>query len=545
MTNKYIVKGKIYIGHNNKTPKYKEAFFVNDGIIGHIGTLNEVKAYAKLSGNADVKILDFENSFISPGYTDGHAHISFAVKRVDGVELSFGKSVEDYVDLLQKFKKENPDLDFIKGQGYSPSAFSSPGPTKEIIDQVYPDTPVVLESDGLHEAWVNSAFLKYAGINADTPDVENGTIVKDENGNPTGSFLEHATEIVRKHCPEPTVDLYKKAILHFQDKVLPFGTVNVFEPIINDEVVVRSYKELIDEGLLKLKVRAGYRIAQGDDVSEALEKIKKLNEIIDDDHFEINSIKLFMDGVVENHTAFLLEPYCDMPDYVGDPLWEQEPLNEAVLKILDGGYGIHTHAIGDGGVERILQAFEYAVPKTKNKQLRNAITHLQVVDASHYERMAKLNIIGVVNTFWHFKTHSYYFQRELPWLGQKRADSEYPFKSLFDVGMVLSQASDWPVTEPPRPLDGMEIGLTRKAPGSPDDSPLNEKEIMDIADMYDVLTKNGAYQLGIEEENGTLEIEKKADFIVLDENPFETDIYNIHNIKVKNVFINGEEVYSR
>ena len=545
MSKKFIVKGNIYTGHDGETPKYAEALLVRDKDLVHIGSFDEVKKIAESEESGSVEVLDFGDKFISAGYTDGHAHMSFAIRRVGGVELSFGKSVEDYVESLKKFKKENPDLNFVKGQGYSPNVFEKPGPTKEIIDQVYPDTPVLLESNSLHEAWVNSAFLKYAGINADTPDVENGTIVKDENGNPTGSFLEHASEVVRKHLPEPTIELYKEAIIYFQDKVLPFGTVNIFEPIINDEIVVRAYKELIDEGKLKIRVRGGYRIEQGDDISEALEKIKFLNSIVDDDHFKINTVKLFMDGVVENHTAFLLEPYLDIPGYVGDPLWEQEPLNEAVLKILDGGYGIHTHAIGDGGVERILQAFEYALPKTVNKNLRSAITHLHVVDPSHHKRMAKLNLIGVINTFWHFREHSYYHTRELPWLGKKRVDNAYPVKSLFDEGIILSQASDWPVSEPPKPLEGFEIGLTRRGPGSPDDIPYNEKEIMKITDMYDMLTKNGAYQLGIEDLSGTLESGKNADFVVLDNNPFETYTYDIHDINVDKVFINGEEVYSR
>ncbi|MBQ9609122.1 MAG: amidohydrolase [Lachnospiraceae bacterium] len=545
MSNKYIVKGKVYTGHDNDILSYADAFFVKNGVIGHVGSFDEVKAYDKLDGNGLAKILDFGDSFISPGFTDGHAHISFAKTLVGGIELASGKSIEDYIGLMRQFKEKHPELTFVRGQGYSPNVFPETGPTKEIIDEVYPDIPVVLQSDGLHESWVNSAFLKYAGINADTPDVANGTIVRDETGEPTGSFLEEATDIVMEHCPEATVEQYKKAIIYFQEKVLPYGTINVFEPIINDEVVVKAYKELIDEGRLKLKVRAGYKLNQEDDVDEALLKIKSLNSIIEDERFEINAVKLFMDGVVENHTAFLLEPYLDIPDFVGDALWEQEPLNEAVLKILDAGYAIHTHAIGDGGVERILQAFEYAVPKTKNKELRNVITHLQVVDPSHYERMAKLNIIGVVNTFWHFKTHSYYFTRELPWLGHERVDIEYPLRSLFDAGVLLSQASDWPVSEPPEALHGLEIGLTRKAPGSPDDSPLNENEAMNIADMYDVITKNGAYQLGTEDENGTLEIGKKADFVVLDNNPFETDVYDIHAIKVNNVFIDGEEVYRR
>lgn len=541
-----MIYANIYTGIGDDNTS--KALAIGDGHILFVGDEEAAREFA----DEKTRICHFEEAFVCPGFFEAHAHPTFGMRKVSGVDLSNLHDKERYKDVLVRFADEHKDEDFIYGQGFAVDAFGESGPEKEFLDRIFPGKAVAIWSDGCHDYWVNSEMLKRAGITKDTPDPDHGKIVRDANGEPTGFLLEAAGGLAEAAFPPSTVEAYKRSVLSFQDKVLPHGTTSLFEPLIYEkseiEKAVRAYTELRDEGRLKLRVHLAAWLRPCDDVDSFITWIDGLRSETGHGIVELDTVKLFMDDVLEEKTAYLREDYDSQPGYKGECIWESEALTEACIKVITAGYSTHTHAIGDGAAEAIITALERAIEEIKlnDRDLKippQTITHLQVLGADQAERMARAGIVGAVNTYWHYLEHSYYYSRDLPYLGRERAEKEYPMKTLIDAGVVLTMGSDWPVSEPPAPLNGMEIGITRREPGHPEQEPMNEDEKISADEMLRIITVNGAVQTGDTERLGGLKRGNIADFVVLNKDPRKCDPYEIHDIKICESYINGKKVY--
>jgi predicted amidohydrolase YtcJ len=259
--------------------------------------------------------------------------------------------------------------------------------------------------------------------------------------------------------------------------------------------------------------------------------------------FQITGVKVFVDGVVEGGTAYLLKPYAHKPDFRGEPLWEQEKLNALCRAADREKLQIHIHAIGDAAIRMTLDALAYAREHNGSRDSRHLITHLHVVDYTDIPRFAELGIIGVPQPFWHAKG-GYFWELEAKYLGRERAEKEYPMKSFLDAGVTLASASDYPVQVPSPPLLAIQLGVTRCIPGETDPNEiLGPQERMTLADMIASFTINGAYANLIENETGSIEVGKKADLVVLDQNLFDIPAEEIGNVKVMMTMFEGKAVY--
>jgi predicted amidohydrolase YtcJ len=276
--------------------------------------------------------------------------------------------------------------------------------------------------------------------------------------------------------------------------------------------------------------------------------------------FEVNAIKIFTDGVIEGHTAYMLDDYYDEPGR-GEGPWPQDKLNEVVTKADALGVTVHTHAIGDAAVKQAVDAYEVAEETNGAKgKNRHAITHLQVVDPEDITRMGELGVIAVVNSYWFCREPGYFTELEYPYLGPVtgegkypggRAFSEYPMKSFYDAGCTVTMASDYPVTVPSRPIDAIEAGILRiDRYGDPDTElnpakdvasvkPVEEdgvivgftgyeadpdmKQNVTLEQMLDSASRAGAYALFAEDRYGMLEVGMEADLVVLDKDLFKID----------------------
>ncbi|MGD8294198.1 MAG: amidohydrolase family protein, partial [Desulfobacterales bacterium] len=259
--------------------------------------------------------------------------------------------------------------------------------------------------------------------------------------------------------------------------------------------------------------------------------------------FQITGAKVFVDGVVEGGTAFLLEPYAHKPDFRGEPLWEQKDLNALCRAVDREKRQIHIHAIGDAAIRMSLNALAYAKDQNGRRDSRHLITHLQVVDYADIPRFAELNIVGVPQPFWHVKGE-YFWGLEAKYLGRERAEKEYPMKSFLDAGVTLACASDYPVQVPSPPLLAIQLGITRCIPGEKDPNEiLGPDERMSLEDMIAAYTINGAYANFAEKETGSIEVGKKADMIVLDRNLFDIPETEIAATEVLMTLFEGKAIY--
>jgi len=317
------------------------------------------------------------------------------------------------------------------------------------------------------------------------------------------------------------------------------------------EIITKAYKELEAERALTVRYRGSLLVDphKGPEQVPALVQERTRHT---GPHFQTRAAKIFVDGVVEGETAYLLEPYAHRPDYRGELLWDLENLNQVCAALDKEGFQLHVHAIGDAAIRVTLDAFEYAKQSNGERDARNLITHLQMVHPDDIPRFAELGVVGVPQPFW-FSVNPYYWNLELPFLGKERADTEYPMQSFIEAGVVMASGSDFPVTIPFDPLIGIQTGVTRSAPGKTTDPDIVLKkgewgvlwpeERASLEDMVASFTINGAYANFVEQETGSLEMGKAADLVVLDRNLFEIPVREISEASVLLTLFEGKEVF--
>ena len=519
-----------------------EAVAVKDGEIVYVGDKDGADAYVGDS----TEVIETGDGIALPAFAEAHAHgVEGGFESLYEVLLYEGESYEDYLATMEDFMKDvDKDVKFIRGSGWINGYVPKGGPRAEDLDKITGDIPTILTSGDHHSYWVNTACMKEAGIIDKKGEVKG--IETDDSGNPTGLLREDAMDLVDQAIPDYTVDQYKDAIMFYENEAVGYGITSMFEPMINlngSENILKAYNELDEEGALLMNVYGGYQIMPGDDIDKTIADAVAKKEEAAGGMFEITAIKLLTDGVVEGHTAYLLEDYADTPGDPGKPEFTDDYLKELYLKAQEAGLQIHAHCIGDAAVRQTLDALEYVADETGTTDCRHAITHLQVVDKADAQRMADLNVIAVTNPYWFLKEPGYYNEIEVPYLGEERASKEYPMKDFFDAGCVVTSASDYPVTLPPAPLGAIQQGATRVAADDPS-TLLGEDQIVSVEDMVKTVTTNIAYQNFQEENTGSLEVGKNADIVVLDQNIYEIDPLKIADTKVLKTIWRGQTTYS-
>jgi hypothetical protein len=371
---------------------------------------------------------------------------------------------------------------------------------------------------------------------------------------PSGTFRETARDLIQNSLPPLTVDQVKGSIQNFMLEAAKVGITTAHDPLLvlpdasgqlngfgylrNN---IQAFSEISHDQKMSLRVRGAVLT----DPSAGIGQLERIESAFKDNStaFQLTGIKIFVDGVVEAGTAYLLEPYQHLPDRRGEPLWSPESLNELVTAADHRGLQIHFHAIGDAAVRMSLESLEHARRINGTRDSRHLITHLHVVDHSDIARMAALNVVAVPQPFWHVKG-DYFRDIEAKYLGYDRAENAYPMKSLAKAGICLAAASDYPVQVPSPPLLGIMLGITRCEPGEADPNEiLGPQERMTLEEMIASFTINGAYANFLEHDTGSIKTGKKADLVVLKDNLFEIPIAEIAETKILATMFEGKVVY--
>ncbi len=537
-----LTNGVIYTVDKNRT--IAEALAVKGDTIVYVGD----NAGAQALIGPQTQVIDLGGKLVLPGLIDSHAHATSGVSDIYEVPLYGIGSVEEYQQTIADFLAAAPDLKALQGAGWINSVFGPKGPTAAMLDEVVPDIPAVLYSEDYHSAWVNSKALEMAGITKDTPDPAGGIIERDEAGNPLGTLRETAVDLVAEVIPPYTTEQYIEGLTYFQDFAHSLGLTTVYIPSMpgGDEAALKALHEFEASGNMTIRFPTAMNVTPEDDPA-IVEDILAKRQAEAGGYFEIVAAKIFMDGVLEGGTAYLEEPYLHQPGN-GELLWDPQKYNEMCAALDKAGIQIHVHSIGDAATRLTLDGFAYAREKNGSRDARNMVTHLQLVHPEDIDRFAELGVIAVPQPYW-FVVDTYYYQA-VEYVGQERADRQYPMKSFFDKGVKVASASDYPVSWPPDPMLAIEIGVTRTVPQDseiyvdPDyETPLNPTEKVTVEQMIESFTINGAYAIFRENELGSLEVGKKADFIVLSQNILQIDPRQIHNTTVLLTYFEGQEVY--
>jgi predicted amidohydrolase YtcJ len=506
------------------------------------------------------EVIDLQDRMLLPGFVDSHFHPASGAGRVFNLQLrGFEPTKENYQAAVRKFADSHPDAAVIWGRGWSQASFAGFGPRKEWLDAVVPDRPVILTSDGGHSTWVNSRALEIAGITRETPDPAGGVIERDSaSGEPTGTLREAASGLIDIVDPEDfSVEQYREGFRWLQDHLTgSLGITGLFSA--GGSVGSNAYaalEQLSQSGAMTFWLRGAYTARPSFEVDEWLEQAVEARGAHKTRHFQISAIKFFEDGVIESHTAWLIEPYANAQEHGADAnfrglqLWQPRALAAAVAAAHARGFQTHHHAIADASVAEALDAIAHS--RRVNGQIfpdsRDGLTHLTLVDPPDFQRFADLGVVAVTQPQWFLKD-DYYYNVFAPFLGQERADRSYPMKRFFDAGAIVASSSDWSVTEPPNPLYGIQTAVQRVFPRPPfggriPTEVLWPEERITVDQAIRSYTINGAYSNFLEATRGSIEIGKYADLIVLDKNLLRIDPSEISSAIVLLTLFEGKAVF--
>jgi predicted amidohydrolase YtcJ len=467
-------------------------------------------------------VLDLPGSLVLPGFQDAHLHPPFAGRNRRNIDLSAISGREQYLRAIGEFAVAHPDRDWIIGGGWAMEYFPGGTPRKEDLDAVVGDRPVFLFNRDVHGAWVNSAALRAAGITKDTPDPADGRIERDaDTGDPTGTLHEGAAYTFNDRIvPLPDVQEWQECILEAQSYLHTLGITGWQDAWVTPDTQ-QAYVALAEADRLSARVVG----ALWWDRHRGLEQIDELLERAQGTvgRFHPRTVKIMVDGVLENYTGALLEPYCDgcggHSDNLGLTYVEPKLLTAAVKRLDAEGLQVHMHAIGDRAVRMSLDAVQAARDANGgHRDNRHHIAHIQLIQPVDLPRFRELNVVANCQTFW-AQSETQMDELTVPFLGPQRADLQYPFADLMRSGATLAMGSDWGVTTAD-PLQQIEVAVRRVGPQHRDNPAFLPDQRLPLPVAVAAFTAGSAY-VNHDDDAGSIQVGRRADLAVVDRNIFD------------------------
>ena len=536
-----FLNGAVYTVDPERT--WAEAVAVTRGKIVFVGSNDAAQAF--VGDTTDVT--DLNGQMMLPGFHDSHIHILLGIAGDDECDLL---RIETAAEVAEKLKactaiRGLGDEGWIVGGGWGEWLWPEANPKKGILDILYPDRPVYLESSFGHAAWVNSKALELVGVDDDTENPPAGIIERDpETGEASGTLRESAMLLVRKNIPEMTLEQQVGRVRAGIDLAHSVGITSVIEPGV-DQVILEPILKIADDTGLDLRVVASLSPLNwqpgvfDDGVYAFLEQREQWRR----DNVDVDSVKIYMDGVIEYGTSPLLEPYAD-PDYgSGEFFYGQAQVNEYFTRFDGMGLQVHVHAIGDAAVRMALDGFEAMRDANGMSDNRHHITHLQLIHEDDRPRFAELNVAASFQALWAYPDPAA-MELDIPMLGEERTWQMYPIGSLHRSGGRIAGASDYWVTDLD-PLLAIEVAITRQDPYTNSGPVLNADEAVNLATMIEAYTINGAYLMKLDDVQGSIEVGKRADLVVLDRNVFDIPPSEISEAEVTLTVFDGRTVYTK
>jgi predicted amidohydrolase YtcJ len=523
---------------DGRTIRPENRVSIRDGIITEIAT-----------GPAQVpadRTITATGRLLTPGFVDAHVHTTFGGQESLSCDLSSADGLAETLDLIRghiaaTHADSAPAHNWVIGGGWSMADFPGGAPTADILDAVCPDRPALLLSADHHSAWVNTAALTVAGIDAATESPAGGIIVADDYGTPTGCLHESAIDLVSAHVPEATDAEVHAGLLAGQNYLNSLGVTAWMDAIVGD---YGGHRDPYD---------AYVRAASSEELhSEVVGSLWWPREVTDIDaevaeltararsegRFRATSVKFMLDGIVESRTAAMNTEYTCTCGGFGTSYFTREHLEASFAALDAAGFDIHCHAIGDAAVRAALDAF--AAIASPRAEARHHIAHVQVVDPVDVPRFAQLGITANLQALWACYDEQM-IDLNIPILGEERTGWLYPFGSFASAGTHLAMGSDWPVSTA-NPWEAIHVAVNRSHPTAADISPLLPEEALDVETALRAYTSGSAHLLR-SRTNGVIRLGERANLALASANPFDLPADEIAHITNDLTISNGRLVH--
>lgn len=516
------------------TPR-ADSIAVRDGRVLAVGCEADVSNVA----NGTTRRMNAGGRVMLPGFQDTHVHLQDSgVGFYTGVDLAGAKSIGELQARVKKQAADTPDKVWVQGLCWDPGTFPVTEMNRHHIDEAISDRPVYLMASDGHNAVVNSMALRELNITDETPNPPNGEIVKDDNGQPTGMLYEDAIWWALSMLPPATAEDHiggtKAACAHANKH----GITGVLDAM-SGERHMRVYTGLDNSGELSLRVAATSKVFPHDDLDNAMGRLNYLRNTYRSEKVYMHSAKFFLDGVMENGTAAMLEDY----ETGGNApiMFDEDHLRQLLIAFDADRFQLHLHTIGDKAVRVALDGIEAARNTNGPWPALHQLAHIQCIDDADIPRFAELGAVANFQPLWACPEGGTDIAVKM--VGDKRARNIYAVKSVLDTGAPYAISSDWFVSTL-NPFEIMAVATTRQNPGDGPDSPaFFAEECIDVKSVVKGYTTNAAAGAWRGDTTGSLTRGKHADLIILDRDIFDVPALDIAKTQVDLTMLGGTEVY--
>jgi predicted amidohydrolase YtcJ len=502
----------------------------------------EGDAAVELAALHGSKVIDLAGGLLAPAIGDGHAHPVLGGLEATGPQVRDASDLAGILAAVATWKRDHPDAAWIVGGSYD-TTFAADGLfDARWLDEVTGDTPTILRAWDYHTAWVNSAALTAGGITAATPDPALGRIPRRDDGSPLGTLQEGAANDFLAHVvPHFSTEQRVAALEQATREYAAQGTTWVQDAWV-DPQDVETYRVAAAQQRLHTRVNLAFRADPARWQDQIAEFVGLRDEIrsLEHDRLSAETIKFFLDGVIESHTAAMLDPYADRPNERGLPNWSETELTAAALAFDAEGFQLHLHAIGDAANRLALDALEATATRNPPRERAHVIAHVAVLAPGDAQRFAKIGVIANFEPYW-AQCDAVMRDLTIPHLGHDREGWQYLIGTVLRTGATITFGSDWPVTTKDwRPA--FATAVTRHSHLEPESTPWLPSERITPGQALAAYTSGIARQ-ALVSDRGTLETGMVADLVWLSADPLSIDPHSVPEIQVLGTWLAGERTF--
>ncbi len=513
-----------------------QAIAITDGLITFIGSNDGVAAFI----GENTKVLDLEDSYLVPGLVDGHTHVQGLGQNLDYVDLKDVATEEEAVQRVVEWARNVPEGEWIVGRGWDEGAWANNYPDKKLLSEMVPNHPVFMNSLHGFAAWGNEMALERANINIETPKPVGGDILKDENGVPTGLLLNNATDLLSGAIPPPDKEKRKSWVMAGLEEMARSGYVAIHDAGVGTELM-EAFMELDEEGKLPLRVYAMIR-ATDEPMMKRWQTAGPYQS--ESNKLFVKSVKAFYDGALGSRGAKLIEDYSDRPGHRGVSGEDYGFNQDLVQNLIDAGFQVGIHAIGDAGNRETIEFLEKAAADNpQSLELRHRIEHAQVIHANDFERIGQLQLIASMQPPHAAEDKTWAEDR----LGPDRILGAYAWRTLLQTGTGLVFGSDLTGSDHDI-FYGLHSAISRRSKDLMPAEGWHMQEAVTEEEALRAYSSWAAYASFLEEETGKLQVGKWADITVLSIDPLESGRTNpgeLLNGEVVMTIVGGEVVFEK